>query len=433
MGILSAAMKASFAAGDPRYALLEIDFPAGSVKWSRGGFSSLSSGYYEDYVKSFGRSARKGATGQGGIVSSTITITIVDKEQFFKKKRGTRERIQNSPARIKLATPVVAPELFWTGRLEQWAEDSRDEWTLQLKPQDVQFTDPFVADVWSVTTWPYADKSVRGKIMPLIYWRQDSSGIGGRTGTVDLFCVKRNADPFLYTPGWGACQGIDRVYDGETIFAEADYTVIQMVQGGARFTVVSFDTDQGPGLRADLRGIETIGDGTGTLVEHPTDIIKHIAVNRVFNRNLNGIWFPDAAAPVDTTSFAAVKAATAFWSGGQEYRSSAYLADVKFDDLLPSIAKQHGMSPMWTVDGKLGIKLDTPLPTGSYPTTKFRQDAGDVGDINTEEPSGDWVRRVIALYGCQVGDYIDSYEAFDARQPIESSEKLALQFGPGFK
>jgi hypothetical protein len=227
---------------------------------------------------------------------------------------------------------------------------------------------------------------------------------------------------------------IPRVFDGDTLLALSAYTITYLSAGGTLWTIVSFTSAPSGEVRVDAHGYDTVGDGTGTLIDKPTDILKWLAVNLWFQENTSGAWFADATAPLDTTSFSTIATALAAQAGGQPYRGSAYFdAERTPYEYLEDWIRSTRVDVAWTIDGKLALKQRSPLATGSYVTSPVFHYPGDASQIGIEYAAQDWVQRVLVRYGSQQGgEYIDSEELSDPLISQESAETLELAAGPGF-
>jgi len=415
---------------------VEFDFPSGTWRIAGKGVSSASLGHYEARVKSFGTLARVPSDRRGSLVSPELSIQIDDTDLRFAKLLGTHERILNSAARLKVLSANISPVTYYTGRLYDWTRGSDFSWTLNVRPPDQALTQNFCRKVVSIANWPKAADDVRGAVGPIVLGRHDSSGMGIRTGALPTLAVKNDANPFYRAVSWGRCLEVSRVYKAGVLQATSAYSVIYVVAGGEPWTIVSFTTDPGE-VTVDALGYDSVGDGTGTLIDKPTDTLKWLLVNLIFQENTSGLWFADSTAPVEAAAFDSVRddIAMAQGAGGQPYRMSAYFNSATTgNDYLPKWAFGNRCHLLWTPDGKLKPKLARVLASGSYITSPVFREPSDVAEIELAYPAQDWVKRVFVRYGSQQGsDYIDSLEVADPLISVESSESLDLEAGPAFK
>jgi hypothetical protein len=79
-----------------------------------------------------------------------------------------------------------------------------------------------------------------------------------------------------------------------------DYTVELVEKPSGRFTVLkvtrdlrSSDSCEYAQLTINVKGIETRGDATGSLITDGVQIVKHFLLNWIFNNYTTGLWFTD--------------------------------------------------------------------------------------------------------------------------------------------
>jgi hypothetical protein len=437
-GLLGAMLAEAQSPDGVIYAGIEIDLPSGTWSIANGAVSSTALGHFEDRVLQLSEIPRSLSDRLGGMVSSDFNVRIADDDKRFSNMIGSRERIRDVPARVKILSPNVGAILYWTGRLYDWSQGTELDWTLILRPPDLALKQNFMDKTITAALWPHAADDVRGAIAPIVLGRHDSSGMGTRNGALPTLAVKTDAAPFYRLPSWGWMSSVDHVFEGDVLLTPTtDYTIERLIVGGQRWTVVSLTDDPAGEIRVDGTGYDTVGDLTGTLIDRPTDVLKWIAVNLGLRKNTSGLWFPDASAPVDAASFDAVKVTPEMLYGanGQPYVCSFYsAAALTLESYIRTWCQSYIAQLSWNAEGKLACKLLSSLATGSYVSTPLFRSPHDVDKIDIPESAQDAIRRVVVRYGSQQsGDYIDSLELSDPIVTLESSKSLDLAAGPGFK
>ena len=106
---------------------------------------------------------------------------------------------------------------------------------------------------------------------------------------------------------------------------------------------------------ADVEGFETIGDGTGVLIENPANMILHLITNFIFGEWSSGLWFDSADFKIDVDKF--ITTGDFLNSLGQA--SSRYVGGkgtaTKAKDEINRFTKNLELKVFWTSEGKIAI------------------------------------------------------------------------------
>jgi hypothetical protein len=171
---------------------------------------------------------------------------------------------------------------------------------------------------------------------------------------------------FKYLLSLGYLKSVDAVYsDKVRKTVTSDYTITNPIVNGKQFTLIEFVADQADNeITADVKGYETLGDGTGTLIDDPVDQLKHLLVNFVWGDYSSGAWLPDVSAPIDTVRFTETKQFLAALNF--EGSRNIYDTQRKGIQALNEWLDNHRVKGFWAKPGKLAIRPDDFRTTNTY-------------------------------------------------------------------
>lgn len=433
-------MKTELQTANPSvFVLLEIDFPSGTKRYSKYGVSSATLGPYESRVVSFGRLGRSASSRDNTLQIPQAQAVLADEDYQFAKILGRGERIQNSAVRIKLASANVSTSNWYTaftGRLLSWTNPAQCQWTLTFRAKDLPLTAQRPTTTITKYDWPDAPTDSLNSYVPIVYGRHDSSG---ETNTGALPTIYVDNVGFRYVVSIGYMTSVDRVYKDGTR-QTTGFSITNPLVGGRRWTVIDFTSDQGTSsITCDGLGYGTAGDGTDTnttFMADPSDQLKHFLVNFIFNEYQSGAWFADSTAPIDTTSFAAVKTFWATRAAGGPYVGGRYIAEQTTGMAeLNNWCKSYEIRCYYTPSGNVAIKADDPNSPTAYisdPWIRYPQDELENSFRQTydEEP----LNLVTSQYSNQAtGSYFFSQIVSDPLSSIDASETISMIWGPHFE
>jgi hypothetical protein len=426
MGLLSPAMLAKVRSGTGRYAwLLELALPGGTINASRGGWDSLGAGWYEDSIQAWTRTPKRSLSDpRGGAVPAvTVGVNWIDHDRRLARvfEGPNRDRVYGSPATIRLAEASLPPSGYFTyfaGIVSAWPAKDR-AFDLELRTDDLVL-ERYHGVPLTQSDWPAAETSVWGQHAPRVYGKHHSFGSteGGMLPTL-LVDIAR----FRYLVGAGWLVAVDRVYvDGVEI--TSGWMVDRIVRNNRLYTTVTFATDQaGKAVTVDARGYETVGDGSGALIENPCDQFVHALNNWIWGQYSSGPWL--TGAPV--SSAAATSCAAFFTRKG--IKGSGYIKDrIRGHDLVSAWLKTFNARGFWTNSGQLAVGIQEHQHASVYPATLYREDRHDIGASFRLKYRDDLISGVSVkhLYSANLGDYTQSLTINDPTVDREAEEALDM-------
>lgn len=447
MALLNASLKTELQKASPRvFPVLEIAFSDGTKRYAKVPYCSTTNGYYQPKVISFGSFRRTVSDRTNNLESPQFTVAITDEDSDFRTRLGKGDRLFGTTATIKLASPAIAAANWFTlfsGILYEWNRRRGEmAYDLTLRYDDLPLLSPFPRITIDKYDWPNAAPDALGQYVPIAYGRHDgllSGDNSTKDGAIPTYYV--DTVNWRYVVCLGRAKEITRVYDDAvrvTTWATAYVTV-----NGRLYTVIDSTVDRGTSVvTCDILGYETVGDGTGTLMDEPTDQIKHLLVNFVYNeppRVTSGgslLWRADSEAPVSTGDWSTTKTFLAkLLPVG--YKGSIYLTGQNTGiDVLNNWCQSHEVKAFWTNNGNIAIRPDDQTTTALYLDDPWlRWETDDIGDSFTPlYLSNNTTKRVTAQYS-----YVPARNRFgqtlECSEPsvaTEVTESLEMPYGPNY-
>jgi hypothetical protein len=343
-----------------------------------------------------------------------------------------RNKVRGSPGILYLGSRNVAPEdwyIRFAGRLDTAGLPGPKTWTVTLSPNDLPLQrDSLPKPTVSPGDWPSAAVEIQDAIVPLIYGKI-SSASGTNTGAVQLMNVDSAGFRYLVCAGWAVA--VDKVYADGVPVSPSAYSVTRPVVNGRLYTLVDFVADPGSSVTigADVRGYESVGDGTGTLITDPGDVIKHGLANFIYNDYRSGPWLPDSSAPIDAASFARAKA---FFSARGYQVSKCVKTKVRGQDFVNEILASNEAKACWTAAGNIALKVED-FTSFEYETV-FVIPEDEVQDFVLPYPTGDLVDEINAEYGLvpATGTYSQKLTVKDFVTGETAPDSIQLPASPAF-
>jgi hypothetical protein len=242
----------------------------------------------------------------------------------------------------------------------------------------------------------------------MIYGVHDSSGDKGAVPAISIdVALKR----FLVAVGW--LKTVDRVYIAG-IQQTSGFTVTHPLVNGRVYTCIDFTTTPTGDVTADVTGYETVGDGSGALIENEADQLKHQLINFVYEDALT-TWLAGSSTPFDATTFTA--AATLFTRNGIKGSKRISGAPRKGIELVNEWLGSTLCRAYWNHLGKICLKVEDIDAATIYPTARIVAESGDANnfgmdqaDFVVEHDTLDIVSRVETRYSFReaLSDYAAS-------------------------
>lgn len=367
---LSAAMLAELQRADPHWHWV-LELGDNALRYAEGDFASTSRGHYNGQI-----SDGAGNTGLQGwsrsrsdraysLSATPLTVTLVDSDLGIAKAVGgygsAPTIARGSAATLKLASPRVTPADWWTewtGIVETFSMSRPRVWQFSLRPNDLPLARPFPRAEYLISRamFPDAPRASYGQMMPIVYGEHDSTA---STGSGAVEGIRVGAGIYLFS---GHALTVNRVYvDGE--LQDSALWAASTLTRGVACKVVTFDADSDPGEAAVVTA-----DVVATLTD-PVDAIEDVLDTWVYG---------SASAPIDATSFAAVKSFLASVAGGGHVCSRRISGSATDDDLptgeqiVNEWCASLGVYATWTQAGQIALAVDDHRSGTSYPTVVIR-------------------------------------------------------------
>jgi hypothetical protein len=292
--------------------ILDLHLASGVDKqWSEGSPASAVLGQYVDKVVKWGGMRFGGSDRSFSITPTECSPLVQDTDKEFSTflEGPQAEDLIRTPAtaliRLGSANPAIPTSkwyTYFTGIMDQWGFQEPYQAKLWLRT-DTRKLDAEFGRLVGPGDFPRADAAARGQLCPMIWGVQDS---GADKGAVKTMLVDTSNQWYLLSVGW--LKAVSRVFVAG-LQVTSNFTVIHPTVNGRVYTVIQWTGSAPPdgAITADVQGYETVGDGTGTLIENEANILKHLLVNFIYG-DATSLWLADATAPVDTTAFASAAA-----------------------------------------------------------------------------------------------------------------------------
>lgn len=306
-------------------------------------------------------------------------------------------------------------------------------WRFRVRPDDRRLRGSFPRASIDFADWPHATEDALAQFGPLLYGKHDSAG-NTEKGAVPLLCVDTAA--FKYLLCWGRAKAVSRIYGDGTPIASGWSISYPILNSGRLATVVTFTSSQGSkAITADCEGYESVGDGTGALIDNGAHQIVHELSNWMLGDYRSGPWLGTSTL-VDGALFDQVAEYLAIYGGGSSRR--LFGDQRKGLDVLNEWAESHEVNLFWTAEGKIGASLVEPQTRDIYSDTAWLR-------YDDEKPSGRFgvklrpdtenlIDRIDIqhLFGEAAGKYLRSLTVADPTLGLDASESLQLPWSAAY-
>src|SRR5574341_1554011 len=307
----------------------EVALPGLTKRWTYGaaaGAAVAGVGQFDGQMLSLSPLRRALSDRDGRMQEVQYTFAVEDEGDAIAALDP--RQIKGSAATLRLVSagaPWAKAFVAFSGVVDRYSLVGDHRWEFTIAANDAALRLPSfpraridAADFFGL---PAASAAQDG---PLIYGKHSSQGNTAK-GAVPL--VALDAEGLKYLVAWGRMKAVDPVYsDGVLKTLGADYSLSFPVSNSGRtYTRVTFVAAQGTkAITADMEGYESVGDGSGALVENPVEEFKHLLVNWIFNDYKSGTWFADSTAPVDVPMF---RTLAAQFAGARGARSEEHTSE----------------------------------------------------------------------------------------------------------
>lgn len=284
MGDLSAELLAELQARPSKALwLLKLNWWDGTQLVADVGQASRTDGFYRPLIRSWGEVSERAVDPENNLQDVTFSVTMSDPTREIQNRVARREPIFNTTCELLLSGSTDVPRAGWSTRfsgfLDSIKSQRRGEWELSFRGLNSFIGDTALTTILAVD-WPSAPTESLNLTVPMIWGRLAGAGYPEEAqGAVKAFLVDTVGFRYLVARGrvevtavYIAGVGIAFITTGVDGF-----TVTYPIVAGEVHTVIDFLNSQGTDeVTCDVVGYDTNGDGTGTVIEAPGDLIDDV-------------------------------------------------------------------------------------------------------------------------------------------------------------
>jgi len=417
----------------------EIALPGGTRRYSDVPYIQPGVGLFAPKVRagSWGMISKSISDTRFNLESRETSFELIDTDRSFSRllEGQLGPSVRRSAATFKLMSPRVAyadARTLFTGVLDTWEQNGLN-WILRFRQNDLPLFRETPKLLITPNDFPNADPEVFGQAVPEIWGIHSSVGLGN-AGMVPCPLVDSLEYRYLVQRGWA--HAVPRVYADDTLVSSGYVILRDNFINGRMYTLIDFASDQGDAvITADVHGYETVGDGSGTLIENPATVLKHWLVNFVWNDVPSGIWLSDSAAPIDTTWFAA---AEAYFNALSVKAAIRIASEEEAGRRLDSFCESFQIPAFWTDLGKLAIRPRPIHETSIYKTGReswirdFLDDLENSLRLGTE--SDGILDQLLVKYchGATAGEFLQTLDLRNPSLDEEATETLDMPWSASY-
>lgn len=405
-----------------------IAFPGANLRLSMGGYSALGLGHYAPRILNVSPITYQVSDRSGSVPALEISIDVADPVAELRThiEGVTANEIRGTPSTLDLVAlhpTITAAKWFrsFTGILAKPSYPGAGVVRLTLRVDDITFNRKAMQP-WRITraTWPAAKADVMGKAAPAIYGEQSAANHQTGPGLIPTMLVDTLAFRYLVCAGYA--KSINRVYANGV--AVSGWTLEYLTRGGRVWTVVKFSADQGDSvITVDMYGVETVGDGSGTLITSKALQHAHFLTNFVFGDWKSGAWL-STSARIDGSLTGAIASFLAARGGEGSLVVDATRTP---DAVVAALCNEESFYARWTHLGTLAFGFDG-IFADAYATEPLDWYSDDQGDLPMDEQdidvtSGIQVQHVPSI---SQGTFLSSFLVEDLGALETAPEPLDL-------
>lgn len=451
---------------------LTLTFTGLTLRAASVGFNAATLGAFQGIVKSWSPIRYSVSDRGGSVPACEVTVSLTDYDRTIANycEGIYRKYVVGGTAVIQLMSPI-APGNWLT--LFTGVVADRPRFTDLLTAELVLRTDDgfmqrqFPRSVWriNVSDFPHALPSLLNQPAPIVYGRHSSRGWTDY-GFVPLMLV--DTINFYYLVTIGRATTIENVYINKQLVGTSNWTymsTLNSLRGGKQYSMVSLTTTayqvaydatnpgstwaglsaaqktsfiNGASVTADVQGVETGGDGLGTLIENPMSQLAHFLTNFVFGDWRSGYWLSQSTR-LDATSVANM---TSFFNGevAGGHRGSRRIAEQQTaSTIISDWLTTWQTIAWWTNLGKLAFGVVDPTDQnhvfpvkGSDPSAALTASINDAG-LKIATDGDRQVRRSTTFQyvrDATSNNYLSSVTATDQGANSDASEVVDMSWGP---
>jgi len=426
------------------FPIIDVSMPEETHYWSTSSIdvNGLS---YDGVVSMMGKVRIGMPFRPGQIGFPEFSFTVLEGADKAITQMLESHNVRKSPVTLKWASKNLAAADFatlFTGVIDRWNRKNPGEWEIVARP-DWTILDGFVprqaitkGDFPTVVTGTGA-VSPYGIYFPQVYGTHDSAALTGK-GMVpcpNLWYGGPTGLQWIYLIGHGQGKTLKVAYkDGVSSGA---VTTVNTVLSGKTVFGISFNAASGvsTAVSADVDGIETVGNGTGTVILNPVAQLRHWLSNFGFADYKVGLWLTTHA-KIDAASWSACETfATTYGFEGSMYIGGT-ASQVKVSDVIQNWLKSWPSFRLyWDHAGKLAMKYISPVlsMTGKQGDTFGPIREEDMIDFKTEMDTTQMLSRVGTsyVYGVKDGKFWTSIDVMDLAQSEVLTENVEALYSAG--
>lgn len=369
MGELSATLLAALRARSGRiHWLFTVDWPDGTEQMTSvtGRVSSATRGVFEPRVKQWGDFSQSVTDPDANLEDVSFSVTVEDPDGTIQARLANGMQIFNTRGHLELAAEGV-PEADWyrpfSGFLDSVGSPGRGLRALGFRGLNV-FSQTIKMKRVSQADFPFLHADAAGAVIPRIWGRLSGvgyKGVASVSGAVECLQVDTRLFWFL------VCEGVAQVLcvyaNGKPIPYGSDFTVIYPSLNGVTYTVIDFkrNSHRRHQITADVLGYDDEGDGSGTPLEAPGDIIDDV---------LKRLLSPTGASIVATP----ISIPDRLHGYGGFYLDE----DITGIQLVSDLARSFNLRPYLNGDGLVAFAYDAEWPgegaSSDAPWLRYAQD-----------------------------------------------------------
>lgn len=409
--------------------LAELAFPGSTVKLSFGGYSALGVGHYDAKLLAMSPIAYQESDRSGTVPALEMTIDVADQDGSLQAiiEGTSANEIRGSSAVVYMAakdSTINQSKWFtaFTGMVAKPSYPGARVVRFTLRTDDIRFQRKLLQG-WRITraTWPLAKAEVMGKVAPVIYGEHSAANHQTGPGLIPTHYVDDVA--FRYLVCAGKPKSIDRVYKDD-VQVGAGWSVEYLTRGGRVWTVIKFTTDQGTGvITVDLHGVETVGDGSGTMITNQALQHAHLLSNFCFADWTSGNWL-STHARVDSSLTGAI----ADFLTARAAEGSLVVADDRTGaSVIAALCNEESIYARWTNLGKIAFGVDGVF-VDTYAAETLDWYSDDVGELPIAEDDIDTTSGITIQHvpSFSQGTFLSSFSVDDLSAPETAPDSLDM-------
>lgn len=291
---------------DRVFSVFELDLSSTLRFAEKNNIGEGSLGLYSGYIQSASLPTRTANVTEYTLSAQRGTIAVKDVGRALQKEHGGPFSlgVEGVAARWKLIAPGCAPYTLHDMVVTNWGI-SDDVFTYEVAPRTQEFDGTFNLPIASRDLFPNIPASKADVDIGLVYGGHKSSANSGSSGMLPAIPI---GEASIWVFAVGACQGVDAVYVNGEVAPAGTWDLFVLARASHLFSGVVFATPppdvEDDVVTIDARGLTDSPDGSGTLIENPIAIARHVVANFVYSNGYTAgleTWADEATLPIATS------------------------------------------------------------------------------------------------------------------------------------